>query len=264
MAAGDWEVATRQCGERRTDFTDFDIYTAPKDYEQLFLDYFSYACSLVRKLGIRSDKVEDTASEILIRFMERDFLPKFDPGVERQHRGVTYRTSFQKFFAVFVEHYVRGIRDREKRLRHREHLICDMPVPRGNDATQMWIEVHGAPVDGGDVEVLERAVITEVRDYLATVPVRGMRNFLVLYDHVVEQTTNGVAEKVRRENGEWTSTPIVPMPMWKPDRCMIARDMGVSESAVGAMLAELREHVAAALIRLDPARYARFAVGTTA
>lgn len=254
MLAGDaTEVAprTRKVGQINTNWSSIDPHAVPKNYEEMWVEYFSYACGLVQRLGIKPASAEDIASEILLRFMERDFLNEFDPKVRRTHRGVEYRTSFRKFLEVFVEHYVRGKRDREKRIATHELLICD----KADELTgELWVEVHGPHADAGTDSIIEELAASklrvQIRERIAQVPLAGKRDMLRLYDAVVEQVQDGVVK-----DGVWVDD------LKRPDRALIAADFGVSTSAIGARLGELKVHVAAALVAIDPTTYARFAVG---
>lgn len=254
---------TMKVGQRRTDFHNFDPYAAPKDYEALWTDYYDRARKMCVKLGIRPSEADDATCEILCRFMERDFLPKFDPTVTRRHRGVVYRTSFAKWFDTFVETYVRGIRDKHRRLATREKLICDASTPVGGE---LWVEVHGPKTIDDPTETLWASeVVARVREELALIPPRDAndpRDLVRVFDMTMEQVSCGVTEKARREDGKWVVEPCEPTSVWRPDRKLIAAAFDVSDSAVGSWLADLKLCVAEALVKIDPVGYARFAVGT--
>jgi DNA-directed RNA polymerase specialized sigma24 family protein len=184
-----------------TDDDAVDFTAAPKDYEDLYRTYFDYVVSLVRRHGIQDASSEDVASEILLRFFERDFLTIFDPTMVFEYKGESRPARFKSFLSKFVLRYVRGHWDRQHRLLTHERLICDMPVGGGpasslsgtaNAAT--WLELHADSAEDHAADVIEAfdeaKLINECRDYLKAVPRKSHFDhcdLVALFDAIVEQ-----------------------------------------------------------------------------
>lgn len=200
-----------------------DFVTPPTDYAQLFERYFDYVQGLVIKLGIDPQSAEDVASEILIRFIDTDILEQFDEGTVIEHRGVRYSTRFKSFLSAKVEHYVRGKRDRQTTQLRREPLLCDQPVGEGG----VWVEIFGGSCEPDLDEVEARDLQRRIREHLCLLTVRGKRDLVKLFDLIVAQLSAGKP---------------------KPDRQQLAKLFGVSDTAIGSMIIDLRHEVAEALL----------------
>jgi hypothetical protein len=186
LPAGDRQVATRCVShhvkwDMQVDLTERDN-TAPTNYEALFDMYYDYVCKLVRKFGIDEQNKEDVASDVLLRFYERNFLEKFDPDFVTEYNGEIKPARFQSFLNAFVSLYVRGHRGNQKLRKDREPLMVDKPL----DAGGVWIEVFSPhETDPGflDVEssmVLEETLQSSIKAHLSP------EGCLVL-DHMSEQ-----------------------------------------------------------------------------
>jgi len=217
-----------------------DYVSAPADYAELFEIYYDYVVTLVRRMGIEESRKEDVASEILLRFMERDFLAEFDPTMVFHYDGQDRPARFKSFLTKFVLIYVRGHKDKQQRQSGRELLICDRPIGANADAT--WIDVFGDAVDGADADVLavldEQALVDQLRDYVAAVPRRSQFDtcdLVKLFDAVVAQV---------REEGAWNVTEL-------------RRQFGISSTAMHSWLWWLRTNLAHALGRPVPAKRPR-------
>lgn len=214
------QTAKKEKAKERLDF-----FSAPKDYAELFTMYYDYVVGLVHKMGIDVQRKEDVASEILLRFYERDFLHRFDPSLVFSYNGEPRPARFKSFLNAFVMAYVRNHRDRQNRLRRRELLICNMPVVEGG-AT--WIEVFG-DIESDDYSYLdEEELVNTLREYLRLVPRRSSVDrcdLLKLFDAVLAQ--------VRLEG-----------------KCSVEylqEQFGISSTAVHSWLGWLRVNVAEAL-----------------
>lgn len=170
-----------------------DFYAAPKDYAELFTKYYPFVVHLVRRMGIEESRKEDVASEILLRFYERDFLNEFDPTMTFEYQGEVRPARFKSFLSKFVLAYVRGHWDKQKRLHTREVLIVDSPTQQGSQQV-IWLDLHGEPVPGCEDEIIdqlcEQALVEQMRRYLATVPRRSRFDtcdLVALFDEVVAQ-----------------------------------------------------------------------------
>lgn len=183
-----------------------DYVSPPKDYAALYETYYDYVVAFVRKLGIGNGLAEDVASEILLRFYERDALNTFDPTLVFEYNGKEHPARFKSWLSRFVVNYVRGHRDKISRLASREVLVCDHPIDA--DGTR-WIDIHGGTEPNHDDSVLasveEQRLVAQMRKYFATVPRRSDADrcdLLKLLDAVVAQArsdgkvnVNQLAEK---------------------------------------------------------------------
>lgn len=177
-----------------------DYVAAPADYADLHSRYYRYVVRLVQRAGIHRDGAEDVASEILLRFMERDFLAVFDPTKEFTYQGEMRPARFKNFLTQFVLLYVRGFYDKQQRVVTRELLICDMPVStatadsQSSDRAATWLDVFGGAVDDHQEDVLDRfdeeKWVDALRCRIALVPRRSKYDncdLVDLFDAVVEQ-----------------------------------------------------------------------------
>lgn len=105
------------------------VTAVPTDYAALHRQYYGYVVALVMKQGIRRESAEDVASEILLRFYERDFLTRYDPDYGGPGKG-----RFVTFLTGFIELYVRGHRVRQQRMAERFPLLAD-DTPHGQGET---------------------------------------------------------------------------------------------------------------------------------
>jgi DNA-directed RNA polymerase specialized sigma24 family protein len=185
--------------------TRVDYVSAPKDYDQLHRMYYDYAVALCKRSGIEESRAEDVASDILLRFFERDFLNKFDPSLVFYYRGQERPARFKSFLTQFVLTYVRGHRDRLQRQTTREVLICDRPIGQSVDLLS-WVEVYGPTVDGPEEAyadtAVEAALVARLRAHIETVPRRSPQdtcNLVALFDTVIAQI---------RTSGHWNITEL--------------------------------------------------------
>lgn len=184
-----------------------DYVSAPRDYAELFSRYYTYVVALVRREGIDDNSKEDVASDILLRFYERDFLNVFDASLMFSFAGQPRPARFKSFLSRFVLAYVKGFRDKQSRLNTREVLLCDMPIGVNNatsGSTQgTWVDVFGDPMDDHEGDVLdslaESALVAGLRAHLVDIPRRSTYDhcdLLALFDAIVEQI---------RSDGEWNT-----------------------------------------------------------
>lgn len=173
----------------------------PANYSELHRVYYGYVVGLVGNLGIEDQSREDVASEILLRFIERDFLNVYDPTKTFTHEGRTYTARFKPFLSGFVRIYVRGHRDRQRRRMHHELMINDQffGAMEDSNANHSWFDVVADMLtdDMLDVEdrMVEEVMVRRLRAQLATVPRRNKRDrcdLVALFDAIMDQVhTNG-------------------------------------------------------------------------
>lgn len=164
----------------------------PANYDELYRDYFDLTCGLVRRAGIRPVDVEDVAMDIIAKFIERDFLPKFDADATFDTASGRRKTKFSTFYSGFVSRYVLQHRDRQMTRDRKEPVRLFTPV--GEDGAT-WVDVYG-PTDDHLMDTLDATAVYDqyLRDavaHLNTLEVRGIRNlpeiFLMVVDQVVEE-----------------------------------------------------------------------------
>lgn len=126
---------------------------APENYGDLYTHYFGMMKSIVRRAGINAEDVEDVASEILCKFMEKDALTWFDPdkvidaGENPRTKGPRYREArFSNLLRQFTSLYCRHWMDKQRNLAHREPDFAKLDAAvttSANDASQTtWGEAN--------------------------------------------------------------------------------------------------------------------------
>lgn len=162
--------------------TDVDYVSAPKNYADLFEQYYAYVVNLCARFGIDDNNKEDVASEILLRFMERGSLEKFNADLRFEYCGEWRPARFRSYLSRAVEMYTRGHRDKLNKLRRREVQICDLPVRQGAAGAKeaggdSWADLYGQPHQDHAEEVLnminEESEAAGVRAVLARIPPRS-------------------------------------------------------------------------------------------
>lgn len=294
--------------------------TAPANYGELFEQYFDFVKYTVRSRGIRIDEVEDVATEILLRFMDDDYLSRWDEPCEcdqrdlrqvkttqrltwgraktatyehrrgddsrfltpdgwgvvvgfeehgngersvrvlvrdaKLHRrreklfdlaevgepiekllckncgGRMFETSsglrisrFSGLLKRFVHTYVLQHRDKQETLATKEPYRLETPVRTSEGGETAWFEQNLPPGDGGfwriDEDISSGQEIVRALRHLATLPTRGPRDLHKLFLMATEQfRTHGAV-----------------------DRRQIAREFGVSDTAISHMWRDLRREL---------------------
>lgn len=213
-----------------------DFVSAPKDYADLFRIYYPYVVALVRKNGIDESRKEDVASEILLRFMERGFLDKFDPDLKFEYEGRVRPARFKTFLSYFVIYYVRGHRDRQHRLANKEMLVLDRSAAGSQDPHSAFNEMFivESTIASHEDDVLDllhgETLVADIRTYLKTVPPRckyDQCDLVELFDAVVEQirTKEDVVVRELRERFGVSATGMNGWMWWL--RANIAEYLGI-------------------------------------
>jgi len=199
----------------------------PLSLEEVIREYTPLVRGILYNKGVSN--VDDASQEVLTRFMENDLLEIYDPGFSVVHEGVLYGAKFRSFLTAYVQRSALGIRDKEARLRAREVKSLDAASSPDAGAAESSLKdqlVADQAEFLADLEADE--LVIRLREWLAFVPVRGKRDISLLFELILVQLA---------EN------PALP----KPDRSRLARDMGVSVSAVGTMLTEMRQEMSQCL-----------------
>jgi hypothetical protein len=216
-----------------------DYRSAPADYADLFRIYYPYVVLLVKRAGVDPQNAEDVASEILLRFQERDFLNAFDPTLTFEYQGELRPARFKSFLSKFVLVYTRGLRDRYTRQNTREMQIIDDMWDADDPAIspwRTWVSNH-TTIPGHEDDVVaclvEESIVAEMRAYLATIPRRSRFdtcNLVALFDAMVDQV---------RRTGTYSATDL-------------RRIFGVSSTAMHTWIRWLRINLANYLGRSLP------------
>jgi DNA-directed RNA polymerase specialized sigma24 family protein len=213
-----------------------DYTTAPESYDELFRNYYSFVVGLVGKQGIAPDNREDVASEILLRFYERDFLNEFNPDLSFEVNGKVVKARFKSFLSAFVVNYVRSHRDRQNLRAKREPLTIDggyveaisdigdsgvTPLPKAVAGETFFYEDDYSGL-------YEKELVSYLRDYLSKVPRKSRQDqcdLVRLFDAVVCQA---------RTNGKYSVKEL-------------QRIFNVSPTAIHSWLGWLRQNITLAL-----------------
>lgn len=182
-----------------------DYASAPSSYDELFRNYYSFVVGLVGKHGISLDNREDVASEILLRFYERDFLNEFNPDLYFQVNGKTVKARFKSFLSAFVVNYVRSHRDRQNLRAKREPLIVDVvgaSVPENSLNDDLHEDDYSA--------LYEEELVVFLREYLSKVPRKSRQDqcdLVKLFDVVVDQVRRNGKYSVKELQKEFNVSP---------------------------------------------------------
>lgn len=161
--------------------TDNEWAGAPRNYEELFHQYWDYVVAFLRSHGIEEQNKEDVASECFERFYERDILSMWNPDHRVLYKGQERRVKFKSWLTGFLKLYVLGHRDRQTKQQSRYPLWCDTPVMTGGGHTDSqditWLELNGEHVDSHENDVVDlisaQESANELRAYLMTIPPRS-------------------------------------------------------------------------------------------
>lgn len=172
-------------------------FSEPLDYADLYKKYYRYVVNTCAHLGIDEANKEDVASEILLRFMERGSLEKYDPNLNFEHHGEHHTTRFRTFLTRAVLLYTRGHREKLAKRASREVLTGGVSrntflgedIPGDN-----WLEDLYEPqqdhADWINDMLDEEADSAGVRKLLARIPRRNAHDLcdlVALFDAVRKQ-----------------------------------------------------------------------------
>ncbi len=155
---------------------------APSDYTELFRNYHHFVRRRVIAHGIEERNADDVTSDLLVRFMEKRSLERYDPTLTFEKAGILRTCSFPTYIGSFVDKHVLGLRDKQNKQRRREPLVCDVPISADNGGEPVtWVEYNEERL--GRVEpshedhvihlILAEGLVEQMRAYLADVPPRN-------------------------------------------------------------------------------------------
>lgn len=166
--------------------------TAPADYAQLFEEYIGFVRALVIAGGVRPADADDAASEILIKFIEKDALTWYDP--EKVHHKAVDGTvvdktaSFKTLLRRFVSLYNRQVRDRQYNRDRRESVRLDAEITAPDLVVALGRRHAPDPADEVTTVESARVLLREIRYNLAKIP-WGLETFAIVFDAAVEAYT---------------------------------------------------------------------------
>lgn len=174
-----------------------DSGRVPRDYAELYAKYHTFVRRRVIARGIEEQNADDVTSELLLRFMERGSLEKYDPEKRFPTAGRMRTASFETYLGGHVDITVQGHRDKQNKQRTREPLVCDL-ILNANGGTATWAQVYeerfGVSQSGHEEDVLAMVVteglVGQMREYLATIPPRNAYDkcdLVAVLDGVVQQ-----------------------------------------------------------------------------
>jgi hypothetical protein len=137
----------------------------PLTYEEFFQDYWKYTITILRNnWRIPNHEVEDMASRIMTRFVERDFLPKYDP---EKAEGAGFKTFWIGFIRAYVMGWRKDLLKRQATERHYDSAetadIVDIYI--GPDLTDQY--------DVSEREMDAKAEFQALREHLSGFRIQG-------------------------------------------------------------------------------------------
>lgn len=137
-----------------------DWYAAPPDYDTFARQYLSYTKVMLRRFGVLY--VEDTAAELVLRFIERDSLAVFDPDAETKGDCAKFRS----FYTRFLHTYAMGKKRNSVLLAQRQPLVFDEPVSAEVDSPTFGDLLCASQTSDPSEEVEASLFLAELREQL--------------------------------------------------------------------------------------------------
>lgn len=140
------------------------VNTAPATNAEVFEQYYTHIKYLIRKYGFHDDLVEDMASLMMLKFVEKGVLEDYSA---ESTWGEEQRTaSFKTFLSGFVVSYLYHYMSRERRKRDFEAYSLDYSIELSDGAMDLWIDSQEEAQfeDIDSIETLD--FIIDLRRYL--------------------------------------------------------------------------------------------------
>ena len=217
-------------------------YEAPKDYAEVWVEFYEPTKRWVRSKGVPDEYVEDVAQDVMAKFMEKDGLSFYDPHKEFDTGQYTQhipgkrmrRATFTGYMRSFVLVYCMNYRDKITKTIRREGTYR-LDAPLDSDSTVTWLD---SLVSDGDMEAT--TVAGADCAVILSLGVAQMHR----YD---EQRRAAEAEAARLRKRTWTleqSFYTVALSLREfgvIDRVWIGTQMRLTPSQVSMVLTEMRE-----------------------
>lgn len=146
---------------------------APASYTEVFQNYYPLVRYYVAKARVPNDHVEDVSMILLEKFIQKGMLEQFDP-----ERGVKFTTFFSGFITAYIRHYV----ERINLSASRELFLVDKSVAGDGEEFSSWLDAAGFAHSDDTSRMEYHSTVESIRKHLHSLPVRGKRNFLLLFD----------------------------------------------------------------------------------
>jgi hypothetical protein len=199
----------------------------PATNAEVFEQYFAHVKYLIRKYGFHEELVEDMASIMMLKFVEKDVLSDYDP---TKVHGNNKTANFKTFLSGFVVSYLYHYMSREIRRRDIESFSLNYSYELEDGDTDLWIDQipEGRVDDEYDYQTLD--LIIDIRNYLQENPkVMGQKQAPVK----LEEFFAAVMAQVEKY-GECNSKEL-------------QEQFGVSKTTISNWMKILREHVNAVI-----------------
>ncbi len=135
--------------------------TPPKDYDEFFRDYWKYTIAVMRNnWRIPEQELEDMASKIMTRFVERDMLSLYDPEIAE-------KSGFKAFWIGFIKAYI---------IHYRQKIYERAGTEVHYDATadkDVLDSLIGGKEDSGYLEMDSLDEYAQFRAHLTTIRLKG-------------------------------------------------------------------------------------------
>lgn len=154
----------------------------PSSEAEVFEQYYAHVKFLVSRAGIRRDYVEDYAMALMVKFVERGMLGKYDPEYLSEVDGIQRTSTFKTFLSGFVNSYLLGFAKRDSINASRSLYSSDMRL--GDNYDIPLLDYLGITVSD-DTEEVEAADL--VRAVRASLEKSGKKNLLLFFEMVLLQ-----------------------------------------------------------------------------
>jgi hypothetical protein len=185
-----------------TDWSGMDDWAnCPPDYGTFYAQYASYVMFLVRKFA-HPREVEDMASDIITRFIERDSMGEFKR--EWETRSASGKSVFRSYLSRFVVTYARG--KNRNNVRHAIRYLTIANAPVGNDGSgeTTWLDLRDQEVGG----IGQPQTEVEFVDFLDSLRARVGPDVVEAVQSLVEDHKRVTLSGLRTALAERTGGPV--------------------------------------------------------
>ena len=201
----------------------------PETYEEFYSIWYVKLKNHVYYKNFPESIVEDVTQELMLQFLEGDYLNIFDPEKQtiNKRTGLPTKVKFSTFVYSWANKVLLGKRDRYRRLFWREGLSSNAPLSNDNEEATFLKNLQ-AVSDNYQCELDD--LIRFIRDGLKKRKVTSIGNdMLLLFDKVLEHVLKGPPEHIKLKNKIVGFSPKA-----------LAMDLGVSNGGLHYMMKSLR------------------------